>query len=172
MARETARIATTSDKRIIMAKNNIVYMEDYQREPPSTAKTRPPKVGSPRGKDRESFVKVPRWIMRTHAWGCLTPLDRAVWLEAAYLYNGENNGYIALPCRIIAGRVNASKDSVSRSIRSLCTYGFLRPMKASSFSQKDRKAAEYCLTHLRCDKTGKPASKEFAALRVQAPVAS
>ncbi len=98
------------------------------------------------------------------AWRHLTPNDRAVFEEALCVYNGANNGYLALPCRALADRVGISKDSVGRSINNLVTYGFLRPSKAGSFAQKDRRAAEYRLTHLPCNRTHAAATKDFARI--------
>ncbi len=138
-----------------MDSDNVVKFPDTkQRE-----KTKPK-----RGKPHESFVKIDRWMMDTFAWSRLTPNDRAVFEEALYIYNGANNGYLALPCRALAGRIGISKDSVSRSIQNLMTYGFLRLMQAGSFTLKSRRAAEYCLTHLPCNRTTQPASKEFSRI--------
>jgi hypothetical protein len=57
-------------------------------------------------------------------------------------------------------RLNCSPATASRAIRELITYGFVEVGKASSFSKK-RLAAEYRMTHITCDVTGKPPSKTF-----------
>jgi hypothetical protein len=118
-----------------------------------------------RSKSSTSFVSVPRWIMRTAAWRQLKPIDRNVWIEAAFIYDGRNNGRLALSSRSLADRIGGvAHPTVARSLRTLQTYGFLKITKPSSFSTKNRRASEYRLTHLPCDLTGHPATKEFASI--------
>jgi hypothetical protein len=63
----------------------------------------------------ERFIKIPYYIVRTFAWGCLSPADRATWLELAALYNGSNNGSIAASTRVLANRMNIGKSTVARA---------------------------------------------------------
>jgi hypothetical protein len=53
--------------------------------------------------------------------------------------------------------------SAWRAVGELVTFGFLERTQATSFSQK-RLAAEYRLTHLRCDRTGALASRAYESL--------
>ena len=96
-----------------------------------------------------------------------SPTARAAWLEILLLYNGSNNGRLAVPGRWLAvGSVSTSP--AQRAMRDLVTWGFLDLAHASSFSQK-RLAAEYRFTHLPCDKTGELASRTFQNLSRERP---
>src|SRR3954453_19506035 len=104
------------------------------------------------------------------AWARLTLVQRCVWLEAVRLYNGTNNGWLALPARSIAQRLGVTHTTVVRALQMLVTLGFVEVTHRSEFSKK-RKATEYRLTHLKCDRTNKPASKQFMRLE-KAPTRS
>ena len=80
------------------------------------------------------------------------------------MHNGSNNGAIAISTRELGKRIGASHVAAATAILELENGGFLRCVKASSFSQK-RLAAEYRLTHLRCDVTGQTATKEYCRSR-------
>src|SRR4051812_38339880 len=113
---------------------------------------------------RESrFVQLPHWIMDSPAWARLKPVERCVWLEATRVYNGANNGWLALPSRSIAHRLGVKHTTVVRALQMLVTLGFIVVTRRSEFSKK-RRATEYRLTHLKCDRTGKLASKQFMRL--------
>ena len=113
----------------------------------------------------ESYVKIPKWIIRSPAWRRLSTTDRVVWMEAVAIYNGTNNGFLALSSRVIADRIGVvSHQTVARSLTSLQMRGFLEITSRSSFSIKNRKASEYRLTHLACNKSHKPPSNLFEKL--------
>jgi hypothetical protein len=113
----------------------------------------------------ESFIRIPKWINDCGVWRQrLSPTDRNVWIEAVAVYNGRNNGYLALPCRAIADKIGVSHHTVARSLNNLVTFGFIEISKKSTFSQKDRQASEYRLTHLYCDKTHTQPSNLFMHL--------
>lgn len=110
----------------------------------------------------EQFIKVPHYIVRTFAWRCLTPADRATWLELAALYNGSNNGSIAASTRVLANRMNIGKSTVARALNNLETYGFIELVRRSTFQKnKDRTASEYRMTHQKCDVTNQPPKKHI-----------
>ena len=77
---------------------------------------------------------------------------------------GSNNGMLAVACRALGDRIGVHHSAAARAIRELENAGFLVSVKASSFSNK-RLAAEYRLTHLKCNVTGDLASREFALWR-------
>jgi DNA-binding transcriptional MocR family regulator len=108
-------------------------------------------------------VQLPHWIMDSPAWARLTPVQRCVWLEAVRLYNGTNNGWLALPSRSVAHRLGVKHTTIVRALQMLVTLGFIELTHRSEFSKK-RKAAEYRLTHLNCDRTQRLASKQFMRL--------
>ncbi|MFO1103041.1 MAG: hypothetical protein U1E20_09075 [Methylocystis sp.] len=113
-----------------------------------------------RSKGNGRFVQLHEYITRSYAWRRLSPLAKVAWLEIGFIYNGSNNGRIAVSARKLAERLDVGPSAAARALRELITWGFLDCMKASSFSQKKR-AAEYRLTHFACDVTGQQASKRF-----------
>jgi hypothetical protein len=113
-----------------------------------------------RSKHEGNYIKLPHYISDCFAWSQLPPNARSAWLELVRLYCGSNNGRLAMPVRKLAERLHASRSSAARAIQELLTYGFIELAKASTFAQK-RLAAEYRLTHLPCNVTGKLPSKNF-----------
>jgi len=109
---------------------------------------------------------VPHYILQTAAWRRLSANAKASWLQIGVRFNGSNNGRIAVSCRDLAEKLNISKDSAAKAIAELVTCGFLEIAQASSFSQK-RRAAEYRLTHLPCDRTGELATRAFQNIKEQ-----
>jgi DNA-binding IclR family transcriptional regulator len=109
--------------------------------------------------------------MNSPAWARLKPVERCVWLEAVRLHNGTNNGYLALASRSLAERIGVKHTTVVRALQTLVTLGFIEVTRRSDFSKK-RRATEYRLTHVRCDRTGNLASKEFMHLGKRMPETS
>lgn len=109
------------------------------------------------------FVMVPHAMMETAAWRALSPQERAVYLEAARLYNGRNNGFLGLGARAAAKRANINKDTAARCLKRLEELGFLEPTQLGKFNMNSRRATEWRLTLFRCDRTQRPASKAFAS---------
>jgi hypothetical protein len=118
------------------------------------------------------FVQVPHWVLNAPMWKRLSPVERCAWIEVTAIYNGSNNGRLAVPVRRLADRLNVSQATASRALRTLVTLGFLELVKSSSFSKKSRKASEYRLTHLACDLTGKLPSKLFMHIGKASPGAT
>jgi hypothetical protein len=113
-----------------------------------------------RSKGGGRFVQLHEYVARSYAWRRLPPLAKVAWFEIGFIYNGSNNGKLAIPSRRLAEHLDVSPSAAAKAIRDLIKWGFVDHVKASSFSQK-RLAAEYRLTHVRCDVTGQPASKRF-----------
>lgn len=120
-----------------------------------------------RSKSTDRFFPVHHYILKSSAWRRLSVNAKAAWLQIGAVYNGSNNGGIAMSCRRLGNELNISKDSAARAISELVTAGFLEIAKASSFSGK-RKAAEYRFTHFRCDRTGETPSRAFQNAAVPA----
>jgi len=113
-----------------------------------------------RTKGRERYVEAPHYLIKCHAWRCLSVHSRSAWIELMTEYFGTNNGKIIMSARMLGERLNCSRSHAAETIRELITYGFVEISKASSFSKK-RMATEYRMTHLKCDATGKVPSKAF-----------
>jgi hypothetical protein len=91
----------------------------------------------------ERFVGLPHYMLRSHAWHILTPVARAVLIEVMAIYNGSNNGYLALSACTAAERANCSKDTAARAFRELRAKGFLELSIQGAFRRKDRHAGEW-----------------------------
>jgi DNA-binding transcriptional MocR family regulator len=106
-------------------------------------------------------VSLPWYMLDCRAWRALSLPARAAFIELARLYNGKNNGTIAMSARSLAQRLHSSKDTASRALAELEAKGFIETAKAGSFSWKQRHAAEYRLTLYRCDVNQGLSSKAF-----------
>jgi hypothetical protein len=106
------------------------------------------------------FVAVPYSVIDSPGYRATASNSKAVFIEIIRLFNGSNNGLIAVSSRMVGALLGISHSSVARALRELVNCGLIRLCKSSSFSQK-RMAAEYRLTHLPCNKTRSPATKEY-----------
>jgi hypothetical protein len=99
-----------------------------------------------------SFVKLDDWLMKTAAWASLDPIARCIWIEITRLYNGKNNGEIAMSCRHAADRVGCDKNIAGNRINVLVERGFIREIRPAGIGWKNGKrerfAPCYALTHL------------------------
>lgn len=118
-----------------------------------------------RSKTRGQFVALPHWMLSTPAWRFLKPVDRVLYVEVARLYNGSNNGRLALSTRDAAERCNAHRDTIGAAFRRLEAAGFVECATPGGFSRKTRHATEWRLAIERCDVTGALASKAFTRWR-------
>ena len=107
------------------------------------------------------FVMLPHWMLKSRAWRSLKPVDRVLYLEVAMLYNGSNNGRLALSTRDAAERCNAHRDTIGLSFRRLEGAGFIECATPGGFSRKTRHATEWRITIHMCNVTGALASKAF-----------
>lgn len=107
------------------------------------------------------FVQIHHFMMQSAAWRSLKPNDRAVYLEVAAIYDGTNNGRLALGVRAAAERVNINKDTAGKCFLRLLERGFIECAQPGGFSMKVRHAAEWRLAQYRCDRTGQLPSKAF-----------
>ena len=108
-----------------------------------------------------SFSQLYHYLQDSEAWLHLTPAERSVYLEIARLYNGINNGRLALSVRDAADRCRINKDTASRAFHSLVEHGFIECASQGGFSFKQRHAAEWRLTAEMCNRTQMRPSKAF-----------
>jgi len=118
-----------------------------------------------RSKSGPPFVQLPWFMLDSEAWRALTPQQVAVYLDLARLYNGTNNGTLALSVRDAAERCRINKDTANKALATLETLGFTECATPGGFSRKARHATEWRLTLWRCDKTGALPSKAFMKRR-------
>ncbi len=116
------------------------------------------KTGRSKGDARH--VRLYEHMEKTAAWRGLSGVAAKAWITIGLMHNGSNNGKIGVSSRELGKRIGVSYSTAARAILELENAGFLRCVKASDFSGK-RLAAQYRLTHLRCDVTGQPPSKEY-----------
>ena len=93
----------------------------------------------------ERFVQLPHWLLKCPAWRQLSPVGRCILIELLSIYNGRNNGYIALSARDAAERVGCSKDTANRAFVELRAIGFVEVSIVGAFHRKTRHATEYRL---------------------------
>jgi hypothetical protein len=106
--------------------------------------------------DRDAkHVRLYDWLLNSAAYRDLRPVARALIVEMARLYNGRNNGEIALGEREAAIRLGmADRAAARRALAELQAHGFITPTKASSFALKDRSARRATEWRLEWQPTG------------------
>jgi hypothetical protein len=117
----------------------------------------------------ERFVSLPHYMLLSPAWRSLSPVARSILIELAAIYNGSNNGRLALSARDAAERVRCSKNTAARAFVELVQKGFADVCSRGHFDRKTPHAAEYRLTMHRCDRTGDRSSKRFMSWRLDQP---
>ena len=99
------------------------------------------------------FLQIFNYIFDCVAYRSLSLPARAALSELIRLYNGQNNGSLAMSVRVLAERLNSSKDTAGRALIELEEKGFIETTKVGSFRLKRRYASEYRLTWHRDDQT-------------------
>lgn len=115
----------------------------------------------------ERFVRLPHYLLNSAAWLGLSLAGRAAFVELLAIYNGTNNGTLAMPVRRLAARLCCSKDTASKALIQLEENGFIETVKFGNFTRKNRKASEYRLTLFQCDLSNRRASKAFMQILSQ-----
>jgi hypothetical protein len=118
----------------------------------------------------EPFVRLPQWMLHSAAWRALSAVERCVLIEILAIYNGHNNGRLALSARDAGKRVGCSKNTAARAFDELRKKGFIDVATPGGFSRKTPHATEYRLTLYQCDRTGERPSKAFARWHPQLAV--
>jgi hypothetical protein len=108
-------------------------------------------------------------MLKSAAWRSLSPVARSIFIEVAAIYNGSNNGRLALSVRDAAERVCCSKTTAARAFAELTQTGFIDLCSRGHFDRKTPHAAEYRLTMHPCDRSGQRASKAFMSWRPDEP---
>lgn len=114
-----------------------------------------------RSKAGPPFVQLFRFLLESSAWAALSPVERAVYLYLAQIYNGSNNGRLCLSVRRAAEACRINKDTAAKALRRLIELGFIECNQVGAFSYKLRHSSEFSLTTHRNDLTGALPSKAF-----------
>jgi hypothetical protein len=100
-------------------------------------------------------------MLRSPAWRSLSAVARSIFLELAGIYNGGNNGFIALSTRDAAKHVRCSKDTAARALAELIEKGFIVCYSRGHFDRESPHASENRLTLYECHRTGERPLKAF-----------
>lgn len=109
--------------------------------------------GNKRGK--RQFIQIYRNVKRSRNYHGLSTYARALLIEIIDRHNGCNNGMIGLGVREAKYELGCSQGRVSAAMRELDDAGLARPTKIGAW--RGRRATEWRLMFLRCDKTQEPA---------------
>lgn len=126
---------------------------------------RPNRTGRSTGDARH--VRLHHWLLNSPAYLSLSPAARAVHVEIARLYDGGNNGRLALSVRTAAIRCRIARNTAARAFTELQDRGFIECVTRGGFSLKSRHAAEWRLTQHKCDASGQLSKSPF--MRWRAP---
>jgi hypothetical protein len=113
----------------------------------------------------ERYVRLPHWMLNSPAWRSLSPIARCVLIELLSIYNGSNNGFIAMSARTAAERVGCVKDTAARAFRELQDKGFIEVSIVGAFHRKTPHATEYRLALYPCHRTNMLAANTFMKWR-------
>ena len=114
----------------------------------------------PRSKEAR-HVRLYHFVLNSPAWLLLSTQARAVYIEIARLYNGSNNGRLALSVRSAAQRCRIAKDTAARSFQELQDRRFIECMTKGAFDYKIRHATEWRLAEYTCDVTCRLPDRNF-----------
>ncbi len=110
-----------------------------------------------------SFVALERFMLNSIAWRSLKLPARCAFIELGNLYDGRNNGRIAISARTLAERLPISRATATRALEELAEKGFIEAVRQGGFNMKSgvRRATEWRLTCYRCDVTGERPNRNF-----------
>ncbi|WP_026942500.1 hypothetical protein [Hellea balneolensis] len=97
--------------------------------------------------NKPRYLRIEDWEYKCLAYKALSPNARSVYFHMRTLYNGRNNGQIAMATRDAGAIIRKSNATGARALRELIALGFIKVRQESTFAQK-RLAREYELTAL------------------------
>ena len=120
------------------------------------------KKGRSKGK-LSSFIALERYITASLSWQSLSLAARCGYLELLGIYNGSNNGTIALSARMLSDRLRISRATAARALNDLTARGFIEATRAGGFNLKSgqRRATEWRLNRYKCDLSGQLPSQQY-----------
>ena len=108
---------------------------------------------------KDPFVRVPYFIKESAAYHGLPLVARVLLIEIVYRYRGANNGMIALGLREAAYELGVDKETIRRASFALDDAELAIPLTPGR--RGSRRATEWRLTWLRCDKTQELPRKQW-----------
>ena len=91
------------------------------------------------------FVALPHYLLNSEAWLTMSPPAKALLIEVWKRHNGVNNGEISYSVRE-AAVIGLSRSAAARAFQELQDRGFLRMVRASSFTLKTKEARTWQIT--------------------------
>jgi hypothetical protein len=107
------------------------------------------------------FAMLYWYMLDSQGWHDLSVVARCAYVELARLYDGSNNGQLAMSARNLGARLGRSSPTAARALRELEDAGFIKVMRLGTFSRKDRLASEYRLNPFRCDVDADPPDRRW-----------
>jgi hypothetical protein len=108
----------------------------------------------------DSFVAIPHFLLESPAWLALSPIASKVFVGVLALYDGRNNGFIAMSAAETAAELYSySKGTAWLALSELEERGFLEP--AARVYKGGGPVIDWRITFLRCDRTRRPPSNAF-----------
>lgn len=109
------------------------------------------------------FIALERYVKASPAWQSLSIPARCAYLEFLDIYDGANNGRLAMSANSLAARLPIGRATANRVILDLEAKGFIEAVRRGGFKVKHghRRATEWRLTRYPCHVTGTPASRKF-----------
>jgi hypothetical protein len=98
-------------------------------------------------------------LLNSAAYLALTCPARCLLVELLKLFNGKNNGKIAMGMREAAAQIHCGKDTAHCRFDELCAKGFIKLAKAGWFSSKGSHASKWTITC--ADHDGEPATHDY-----------
>ncbi len=110
-----------------------------------------------------AFVALEHYMLNSPAWLSLPPPARSAFIAIAKIYNGQNNGRLAMSGRMIEKLMPVSRQTGVRALKELCMRGFIEIVTPCGFNMKSGagRATEFRLTCHKCDVTQQLPSKAF-----------
>src|SRR5262249_15629456 len=105
------------------------------------------------------FRMLPDYMTDAAAWKSLSLAARAAFIELLKLYNGRNNGQLAMAGSRLGELIGRSKPTAARALIELELKGFIGIQRIGSYGRKD--ASEFFLTLYYNDVSNEPATKAF-----------
>jgi DNA-binding MarR family transcriptional regulator len=120
-----------------------------------------------KAKSSERHVRLYFALLDSHAWSALSHTEQAAYIAFCRVYNGSNNGRLAMSVRDLQKRLSCGQGTASRALNRLVEVGLIRQAKAGIFTRREdtRRAAEWRLTDYKCDVSGEMPSREWRRWR-------
>lgn len=91
-------------------------------------------------------VRLHHYLLRSAAWQDLSCYARCALVELYAVYNGENNGEIAMSERTLAVKLRCAVPTARKALGELVDHGFVRVQQRGSFHRKIPHATLWRLT--------------------------